>query len=488
MIDFSAIIPEIILMLVAIILPAIGFATRNSKALAGVTLVGIAGAMAYLAYFLYNIGTTPSYSFANGSLVLNAFSALFGLIFLGVAFVVVLASAKYVEADRNKPEYFSLILFATLGMMFVSMATDLLSLFVGIEMASICSYILVAFRKKDPKGSEAATKYFIIGGMSTGFTLFGISLLYGVTGEISFTGINAALQTTTGFDPVLYLAIIMTIAGFGFKVALVPFHAWAPDVYEGAPTTITAMLAAGSKKMGFVALFKLFLIGLIAIKADWDVVVAIIAIVTMTVGNLMALSQTNIKRMLAYSSIAQAGYILIAIPVASEYALAGGIFQIMTHAFMKGGAFLAVATLSTVAVGETITEYKGLAKRSAFMAFAIAVFLLALAGIPPLSGFASKFILFSAPVQAAVDGSQWLIWLSVAGIINSAISLFYYVRIIKFMYVDRGASEEKTRLPGSMVAAVAICLAMTIIIGLWPGPFIDAAQSAARTFLLPALP
>ncbi|MEI6797168.1 MAG: proton-conducting transporter membrane subunit, partial [Methanomassiliicoccales archaeon] len=239
------------------------------------------------------------------------------------------------------------------------------------------------------------------------------------------------------------------------------------------------------KKMGFIALFKLFLIGLIALKADWSVVVAIIAIATMTVGNLMALSQTNIKRMLAYSSIAQAGYILIAIPVATQYALAGGIFQIMTHAFMKGGAFIAVATLATVAIGETITEYKGLAKRSAFMAFAIAIFLFALAGIPPLSGFASKFVLFSAPISAAVAGSEWLLWLAVAGIINSAISLFYYVRIVKYMYVDRGASEEKLKLPTSMVAAVAICLAMTIIMGIWPEPFINAAQSAARTFVLP---
>ncbi len=485
MIDFSAILPEIILVLVAILLPAIGFATKSSKVLAGVSLVGIAGAMLVLINFLWNINTTPSISFMNGSLVLNAFSALFGLVFLGVAFFVILASVKYVENDRNKPEYFSLILFATLGMLFVSMATDLLSLFVGIEMTSIVSYILVAYRKKDPKASEAATKYFIIGGMSTGFTLFGISLLYGVTGEISFTAINAALVGLTGFNPVLYLAIIMTIAGFGFKVALVPFHAWAPDVYEGAPTTITAMLAAGSKKMGFIALFKLFLIGLIALKADWSVVVAIIAIATMTVGNLMALSQTNIKRMLAYSSIAQAGYILIAIPVATQYALAGGIFQIMTHAFMKGGAFIAVATLATVAIGETITEYKGLAKRSAFMAFAIAIFLFALAGIPPLSGFASKFVLFSAPISAAVAGSEWLLWLAVAGIINSAISLFYYVRIVKYMYVDRGASEEKLKLPTSMVAAVAICLAMTIIMGIWPEPFINAAQSAARTFVLP---
>jgi len=229
------------------------------------------------------------------------------------------------------------------------------------------------------------------------------------------------------------------------------------QLYDAQAGTVTAMLAAGSKKMGFVALFKVLLIGLFAIKSNWDVLIGIVAIVTMTVGNLSAIQQTNIKRMLAYSSIAQAGYILIAIPVGTEYALSAGIMQIMTHAFMKGGAFLIVATLSTVAVGESISNYKGLAKRAPFMAFGMTVLLFSLAGIPPLAGFFSKFVLFSAPIQeSAVAGNEWMLWLAVAAIINSAISLYYYVRVVKYMYVDEpeeGTSTERLKLPVSMVAA-----------------------------------
>jgi NADH-quinone oxidoreductase subunit N len=241
--------------------------------------------------------------------------------------------------------------------------------------------------------------------------------------------------------------------------------------------------------MGFVALFKLFLIGLIAIRADWEFLIAIMAILTMTVGNILALNQTNIKRMLAYSSIAQAGYILIAIPVATDYALAGGIFQILTHAFMKGGAFIIVATLATVAVGESLNSYKGLGKRSPFLALAMTIFLFSLAGIPPLAGFASKFFLFWAPIEAATNtGQDWLIWLSVAGIINSAISLFYYVRIVKYMYVEKGESEDRLVLSKTMLAAVAICVVLTVVIGVYPGPFYDACWNAAQALLSYSVP
>ncbi|MCG7844396.1 MAG: NADH-quinone oxidoreductase subunit N, partial [Methanomassiliicoccales archaeon] len=223
----------------------------------------------------------------------------------------------------------------------------------------------------------------------------------------------------------------------------------------------------------------------IAIKADWDIVVAVLAIITMTVGNLAALNQTSIKRMLAYSSIAQAGYILIALPVATEYAVTGGIFHILTHAFMKGGAFIVVATLAMGAIGEKISDYKGLAKRSSFMAFSMTVLLFSLAGIPPLAGFASKVVLFSGPIQAAVAGTEWLVWLAVAGIINSAISLYYYARVVKYMYVDEldeGAPVEKLKLPKSMMAAVAICVIAVIGIGLFPDYFIQLCQDAAHTF------
>jgi proton-translocating NADH-quinone oxidoreductase chain N len=484
MIDFTAITPEIILVLFALALPALGMAFKSSKVLAAFSLAGI-GLAGVSAAMMWNDLGTP-FVFGSGLIRVDQFAILFMFIFLAVATYVILASAAFVKDDKHQPEYFALILLATVGMMVVASSTDLFALFIGIELTSLSSYALVGFRKRDVKGAEAATKYFIIGAFSSGFTLFGISLIYGFAHTTSFAGINAFLSAGPIANPeVMWLAMIMVVVGFGFKVAMVPFHMWAPDVYEGAPTTITAMLAAGSKKMGFVALFKFFLLGIIAMKADWELLVAILAIITMTVGNVVAIQQTNIKRMLAYSSIAQAGYILMAIPVGTEYALTGGMFQILTHAFMKGGAFIIVATLATCAVGESIQSYRGLGKRAPFLAFSMTIFLLALAGIPPLAGFWSKFVLFSAPINAATTGADWMIWLSVAAIINSAISLFYYVRIIKYMYVEKGETEEKIKAPLSMLAAVAICLVAVIGIGLWPDPVIEVLKQAARAFFLP---
>ncbi len=479
--DYTALYPEIIVALFALVLPAVNLLLKDNKFLAAVSLSGVGLSM--MAVIMFFVEGTGPMAFDNGLLVLDDFSALFMMVFLSVAFVVILASAKYIENDKHAAEYYSLILLATVGMMLVASATDLFVLYIGIEITSLSSYALVAFRKKDMKGTEAATKYFIFGGISSAFTLFGISLIYGLTGTTSFEEIGALVGTLDAYKEMLWLALVMVTVGFGFKVAMVPFHSWAPDVYEGAPTTITAMLAAGSKKMGFVAMFKFFLIAMLAIKADWEIVVAVLAIVTMTVGNLAALNQTSIKRMLAYSSIAQAGYILIAVAVGTEFAVTGGIFHIMTHAFMKGGAFIVVATLATVAIGERIADYKGLAKRSNFMAFSMTVLLFSLAGIPPLAGFASKVVLFSSPIMGAVEGADWMIWLAVAGIINSAISLYYYARVVKYMYVDEleeGAPSERLKLPRSMVAAVAICVVAIIGIGVFPEPFIQLCQDAAQ--------
>lgn len=479
--DYSAIYPELILALFAIAVPAVNILVKDSRFLAGFSLAGVGLSM--LAVVMHFVEGTGRVVFDTGLLVLDDFSGLFMLVFLTVAFLVILASIRYIEDERHKAEYYSLILLATVGMMLVAASTDLFVLYIGIEITSLSSYALVAFRKKDIKGAEAATKYFIFGGISSAFTLFGISLVYGLTGTTSFQEVGVLVGTLDGYREMLWLALVMVMVGFGFKVAMVPFHSWAPDVYEGAPTTITAMLAAGSKKMGFVAMFKFFLIGMLAIKADWDVVVAILSIVTMTLGNLAALNQTSIKRMLAYSSIAQAGYILMALPVGTEYAVTGGIFHILTHAFMKGGAFLAVATLATVAIGDRISDYKGLAKRSNFMAFSITILLFSLAGIPPLAGFASKVVLFSSPIMGTVAGSEWMVWLAVAGIINSAISLYYYARVVKYMYVDEldeGAPSERLKLPKGMAAAVAICVLAVIGIGVFPEYFIQLCQNAAQ--------
>jgi len=263
----------------------------------------------------------------------------------------------------------------------------------------------------------------------------------------------------------------------------VPFHMWAPDVYEGAPTPISGLLAAASKKMGFAAFFKVFLIGLIVTKTDWQFAMAALAIITMTVGNLVAVSQTSIKRMLAYSSVAQAGYLLIALPVATQYAVAGGLFHILTHAFMKSGAFMVVAAMGTVAIGEKLDDFKGLSRRSPFLAIAMTLFLLSLAGIPPLAGFASKFVLFSSSVyQSFEPGESWLIWLAIAGVLNSALSLYYYARVIKYMYMVKGGAEEKVKVPPMLTVSIVFAVVMVVGIGLFPEPFINACITAAERF------
>ena len=477
--DLTAVLPEIIMIIFATVLPAVYLGTKNDKIVAGISIAGIVVAMATVAQFLWN-GASPVV-FEN-LLQLDAFSALFMLVFLIVALYVVIASVRYIEKEKHLAEYYTLIMFATVGMMVVASATDLITLFVGIELTSLSSFALVGFRKKDKRGAEAATKYFVIGGLSSAISLYGISLLYGVTHTTNIAEIGAVVGDVTGLGPALYISLVMLIAGFGFKVAIVPFHMWAPDVYEGAPTPIASFLAAGSKKMGMVALFKVFLIGLLAIKADWEIAVAVIAIATMTLGNIMAVNQTSIKRMLAYSSIAQAGYILIVLPIATDYALMGGIFHIITHAFMKGGAFLIVAGLSMSVLGENIADYKGLAKRTPLLALGMAILLFALAGIPPLSGFASKFVLFSSAVDASmIPGDDWMIWLAIAGVLNSALSLYYYARVVKYMYIEKGP-ESKIKIPTTVAIAIFICVAATVIIGIYPEPIIDACQAAATAF------
>ncbi len=285
----------------------------------------------------------------------------------------------------------------------------------------------------------------------------------------------------------LRLALAMAVNGMKTSVVLAEDGVYnALAVYEGAPTPISGLLAAASKKMGFAAFFKVFLMGLVVTKTDWEVAIALIAIITMTVGNLIAVSQTNIKRMLAYSSIAQAGYLLIALPVGTQYAVAGAMFHIMTHAFMKSGAFMVVAGMGAAAIGEKLEDFKGLGKRSPFLALAMALFLLSLAGIPPLAGFASKFVLFSSAVYGSIDpGPGWLIWLAVAAVLNSALSLYYYARVIKYMYMDSG-SEEKVKVPRWTMAAILIALFMTVFLGVFFDATVDVCLRAAEAF--PDLP
>jgi len=414
------------------------------------------------------------------------FSVFFAAIFLLVAGIVVLASPHSIR-ERHQGEYYALILFSTLGMMVVASARELITLFVGLELASFCTYALAGFYKKAPDSAEAAMKYFVIGSLSSAVTLYGISLIYGLAGTTNLDALSGGLVGAPGLidpatgriAPTLVFGWVFVLTGFAFKVSAVPFHMWSVDVYDGAPPTVSAFLAAASKKMGFAAIFKIFIIGLVAVQTNWTFLAAALAVVTMTVGNVVALSQTNVRRLLAYSSIAHAGYMLIALPIATQFALAGGLLHITTHAFMKAGAFVVVAAVATLGVSEDLNDWRGLSRRAPFLALAMAIFMLSFAGIPPFAGFASKFVLFSAAIQAG----GWFVWLAVAGVVNSAISLYYYARIVRTMYVDEGGATTRLAIPASAIAAVAIALLGTIVIGLYPAPFYGFAVEAAASLI-----
>lgn len=483
----ETLLPQLLLILFAVLMPAYDYMFRDKRVLSVIALAPLVALACVLISWLFMGLWTPPASTID-LLQVDTFSGLFMLVFVAVGIVVVLGSPEFIKNERNHGEYYSLILLAITGMTIVAEASDLIALFVGLEIAGISSFALSGFKKSEKRSAEAATKYFIVGGFSSALTLFAISLLYGVTGttniqQISeiFGGFGPRPEWILDADPVVMLSAVLLFAGFGFKIAIVPFHMWAPDVYEGAPTPISGMLAAASKKMGFAALFKVFLVGLFFSKFQWEGAAAVLAILTMTVGNLIAVSQTNVKRMLAYSSIAQAGYILIVLPVGTQYAVAGGLFHILTHAFMKSGAFMVVAAMGAATVGEKLDDFKGLGRRSPWLAFAMTLFLLSLAGIPPLAGFASKFVLFSSAVYASATGPQWLIWLAIAGVLNSALSLYYYARVIRNMYMETGPTDRIVLTP-MLKMAVAIAAIMVVVIGVYPDPIVSVCKDAAAFF------
>lgn len=484
--DYTAIAPLIILIIGALILPAVHLLAKKRTATWGVALAFVVVSLVINALML-----TDKYSGAAlGLFEYNAYSGLMILLFQIVLFLAVLVSNASIETTRiHVGAYYSLLMGATLGMMFVAGSSDLLTIFVGVELTSISSYAMVSMKRNDPRAAEAAVKYVVIGGMSTALTIYGISMLYGLTGSTDIATIAAQTQLE-GVNLMLGIALVSMIAGYGFKIAAVPFHMWAPDVYEGASTPVSMFLATGSKKMGLSVFFQIFLVMFVAGSScaaiageEVQYLFAIIAAFTMTVGNVVAIAQNNIKRMLAYSSIAQAGYILIVMSVMSEYALSAGLFHMFTHVFMKGGAFLIVGALICAGIGEKISDYRGLAKKAPFLAFAMMLFLFSLAGIPPLAGFTSKFFLFSSAI-GSVDGvtSQW-VWLAFVAILNSAISLYYYARVVKAMYIEKGDNTEKIKIPKPFLAGIVICVIAVIVLGVYPQLIFDFCETAAATLL-----
>ena len=436
----------------------------------------------FVMYQFYSESIAPAAIFSADVLVDDAFGSFFAIAMLIVSIITVVGSFNYMRNRANPAVYFSLILLSTIGMVLIAFSTDLVMLFIGWELMSIPTYILAGFNKKNPISNEAAIKYFLFGALSSAIIIYGMSLAYGITGS---TNIGEVIQGFATLDadllPIGLLAIGMLIAGFGFKMGLVPFHMWLPDTYEGSPPPITALLAAGTKKAGFAAALRIIILGTVALNLDWTLALGVIAIMTMTIGNIAAIMQKNLARMLAYSSIGHAGYILIGISIApfSGLGLQASLFHILNHAVMKGAAFIAVAGIVTALAVTHLDKIKGLGRRMPITALGLVISLLALAGVPPLNGFWSKLMLFGAAIDAG-SSLWWAPWLAVAGVLNSALSLAYYGWIIRKMYFE-GETEKRIKEPASIIAVMIFSIIFMVTIGVYPEPIIKFAEMASPT-------
>jgi len=471
--DFYYILPELLLtggallvLLINVIVP------QREGMLFGLSLATvIISAVALLSF------TGVDVTVSRGLLAIDGFALFFKEIILVSTGLTLMMSASYLRVEGVRAgEYYFLILCAALGMMFMASGVDLITLFIGLETMAVSFYVLAGYLKPSPRSNEAAVKYFLLGAFSLGILLYGMSILYGVTGSTRLDEIAAALA---GQDRslTLLLAVILLVAGMGFKIAAVPFHMWAPDVYEGAPTPVTAFLSVGSKAASFAMLLRIFVEGLPSLTPDWQFVFALLAVVTMTVGNIAAITQSNIKRMLAYSSIAHAGYVLVGIVAATERGVAAALVYLWVYLFMQLGAFMIITMLRRRdVIGDELKDMSGLYLRSPAAACAMLVFMLSLGGIPPTAGFMGKVWVFGAAIDAG------FIWLAVVAVVNSAISLFYYIRVVVFMWIKEEVVGSEISVGPAMTMALLIAATGSIFFGVYPQPLFEHAQAAADSF------
>lgn len=479
--DLYYLLPELVLTAGALVLLIVNALTprRHQRLLSWLGLV----ALAATAVAMIPLAGEPPVSVSKGLLAADAFSFFFKIIFLLAAALTLLLSVRYLDVEGARHgEYVFLVLTATLGMMFMASGTDLIALFIGLETMAIAFYVLVGLLKPNRRSNEAAVKYFLLGTFSLGLLLYGMSLMYGLSGTTNLRGIAIAVAQH-GRDPWLVLGVIFVVAGLGFKIAAVPFHMWAPDVYEGAPTPITSFLSVGSKAASFAMLLRIFFEGLPSMSADWTMLFYVLAIVTMTVGNVAALTQSNLKRMLAYSSIAQAGYVLIGVIAGTPRGITSAIIYLLIYAFMQTGAFAVVVFMRRAdSLGDELKDLGGLFARAPVAAVAMLLFMLSLGGIPPTAGFMGKLWIFSAAIEARY------VWLAVIGVLNSAVSLYYYLRVVVFMFMKGEATGSEPVMNPALGVALAVALIGTIVIGVYPRPLFELAEISARTLGVVGIP
>jgi NADH-quinone oxidoreductase subunit N len=466
--DISAMMPEIIMVCLAMAIVVIDVIVKKKETIALLTIVTAVA----VAYSVLNGVSGEVFS---GMYVADGYSLFFKLIFLISLILSTLISVRYIEVAKiNFGEYYTLMLFATLGMMIMASAGDIVVLYLGLELMALSTYVLAGFMRHESKSNEAALKYFLLGAFASALLLYGTAMIYGLTGTTNLRGIAQFLATQGGrTSPALMLSMILFIVAFSFKIAAAPFHMWAPDAYEGAPTSVTAFMSVGPKSAGFAALGRVFFVAFASLQINWAALLVPIAILTMAVGNILALSQTNVKRMLAYSSIAHAGYALLGIIAGGSEGVSSMMMYLFIYAFMNMGAFAVVVMLRTEDFkGEEITDYQGLAKTHPLASFLMLIFMFSLTGIPPTAGFIGKLNVFMAAVHAGYT------WLVIVAVIFSAISAYFYLRIVMYMYMKEPKTELSLSTSPSAGLALAVTALAVVLMGILPQGVINLAWAA----------
>lgn len=475
--DLLIIRPELWLSGLAMVVLIVELLVKKKEVLSLLSILTIAIAGYAILKAEYGLAFSDMY-------VSDGYSLFFKFLFFGSAILTILLSRRYLVIENaHYGEYYSLILFSVLGMCFMASSNDLILLYIGTELMALSIYVLAGFTRTNPRANEASLKYFLLGAFSSALLLYGISFAYIITGTTNLKSIAERLSGIGGSDPVMLIALLFLSSAFAFKIAAVPFHMWSPDVYEGAPTPITAFMSVGPKAAGFSVIGRVFMEALSPMEVNWKIVLIVLSVLTMIIGNILAITQTNIKRMLAYSSIAHSGYALLGIIAGTPEGIASTMNYLLIYLFMNIGAFAIVIILSkeksgdsNISTGESLADYEGLAKTEPLWAALMLVFMFSLTGIPPTAGFVGKFYLFMSVINAGYA------WLAIVAVIMSAVSAYFYLRVVMLMYMKE-PSRPVTASPSlSEALAVTISTGLVLLIGISPYYFIEFAKASMSLF------
>jgi len=481
--DYQAIKPEILLTIFGLAILLLDFLLgKRDKYLNAVTaLLGLGFATTQLVMFWQTLAGRLPYQGFGGIFTLDTFAIYFKLIIAVATALVVLISARYLEIEETHyGEYYALLLFSAVGMMFMASGRDLIVLFMALELMALCEYVLTGFLRGNRRSNEAAMKFFLLGAFSSGLLLYGMSLLYGIAGSTNLSVIAARLTERPSPDPLSWMAMITLLAGLFFKVAAVPFHQWTPDAYEGAPTSITAFLSVAPKAASFAILLRILIVGIWPLREEWQTLTVGVAVATLTLGNLAAITQTNIKRFFGYSTIAHVGYLLLGLVAAADNnpeGLTAVAIYLLVYVFMNLGAFAVIVMMRRKdIIGDQIEDLSGLMERAPGAAVLMLIFLLSLAGIPPTAGFIGKYFIFLSLIQTR----HYV--LAVLAVAFAVVALYYYLRLVVAMFMKKPVEAVPLAGGPGVTVALGITLGLTLIVGVYPQPFIVLAREAIRPF------